>query len=119
MNTLITPRRHEKGVALATAPPPADQSRPEECRARAAECQGIADHWPDLIKQQYEALACQWRAVAEEVERRPGARGGVSRPQRVLKGVEERPSIAREDGRCSTPLSRAMDALDAFDALTA
>jgi hypothetical protein len=71
MNALITTlRRHEKGVALATAPPTADQSRPAEYRAYAAECQGIADHWPELIKQQYEALARQWHAIAEEVERR-------------------------------------------------
>jgi len=71
MSTLVTiPNFHDKGGATATAPPTADQSRPEECRARAAECQGIADQWPELIKQQYEALASQWRTVAEEFERR-------------------------------------------------
>jgi hypothetical protein len=71
MNALITTLgRHDRGVALATVPPTAGRTRPEECRAYAAECQGIADHWPELIKQQYEALAHQWRAIAEEVERR-------------------------------------------------
>ena len=39
--------------------------RSEEYRAQAAECQGIANRYPDLIKQQYEDLARQWRALAD------------------------------------------------------
>ena len=36
------------------------KARNEEYRERAAECQEIANHWSDLIKQQYEELARQW-----------------------------------------------------------
>ena len=70
MNRLITALgQHDNVAATATAPPTADQSRSEEYRTHAAECQGIANGWPDLIKQQYEALAGQWRVLAEQVER--------------------------------------------------
>jgi hypothetical protein len=49
----------------------ADQSRFEEYREHAAECQEIASHWSDLAKQQYEELARQWLMLAEQVERPP------------------------------------------------
>ena len=42
------------------------QSRSDEYLAQAAECQGIADGWSDLVKQQYEALARQWLMLAEQ-----------------------------------------------------
>jgi len=64
------------GVAVA-ALLTAGQLRSEEYCARAAECQGIADHWPDLIKQQYEDLARQWRALAERAQVRKNCRDGV------------------------------------------
>ena len=52
-------------AALLTA----GQLRSEEYCAQAAECQGIADRWPDLIKQQYDELARQWWALAEQDHR--------------------------------------------------
>ena len=48
--------------ALRTARP----SRYEEYRARAAECQAVANHWTDVVKQQYEELAAQWLMLASE-----------------------------------------------------
>ena len=72
MKTLITaPRvgqRKNVGVVVATLLT-AGQLRSEEYRAEAAECQGIANRWPDLIKQQYEELARQWRVLAEQADR--------------------------------------------------
>jgi hypothetical protein len=41
------------------------QSRYEEYREHAAECQEIANHWSDLVKQQYEELARQWMMLAK------------------------------------------------------
>lgn len=38
-------------------------------RANAAECQEIADHWPNLIKHEYEGLARLWLVLAERAER--------------------------------------------------
>jgi hypothetical protein len=70
MNRRITAlRQHDQVGATAAALPTADRSRSEEYRTHAAECQGIANGWPDLIKQQYEELAGQWRVLAEQVER--------------------------------------------------
>ena len=70
MNRLITALgQRDKVVAVAAALLTANRSRSEEYRTHAAECQGIANGWPDLIKQQYEALAGQWRVLAEQVER--------------------------------------------------
>ena len=70
MNTLITALgQHDKVAAIAAALRTAERSRSEEYRTHAAECQGIANGWPDLIKQQYEALAGQWRVLAEQAER--------------------------------------------------
>jgi hypothetical protein len=42
-----------------------NESRDEEYRARAADCQLIADRWPGLIKDQYAKLAHQWLVLAE------------------------------------------------------
>ena len=41
------------------------QSRSEEFRAHAAECEEIAKRQSGLIKQQYEQLADQWLFLAE------------------------------------------------------
>jgi hypothetical protein len=54
MNTLITAVEHRK--------------RPEEYRARAAECWEIAGRWPGLVRRQYEELARQWLVVAKLAE---------------------------------------------------
>jgi methionyl-tRNA formyltransferase len=71
MNTLITAlwQRH-RVVAVFTQPPPATaRSQSREYRAQAAECQQVANRWPDdLVKEQYEELARQWRALAEHAE---------------------------------------------------
>ena len=66
--TALVGRPKNVGVAVA-ALLTAGQLRSEEYCAQAAECQGIADHWSDLIKQQYEDLARQWRALAERAHR--------------------------------------------------
>jgi hypothetical protein len=74
MKTLITAlaaQRKNVGVVVA-ALLTAGQLRSEEYRAQAAECQGLANRcpdlikqqYPDLIKQQYEELASQWRVLA-------------------------------------------------------
>jgi hypothetical protein len=72
MNTFITALwQHSRVGVIAAAPPAADQSRSEEFRAQAAECQQVANLWPDdLVKEQYEELARQWRVLAEQAERR-------------------------------------------------
>jgi hypothetical protein len=49
-------------AALLTA----DELRFEECRAHAAECQEIADWWPDPIKYEYNEFARQWLALPEQ-----------------------------------------------------
>jgi hypothetical protein len=72
MSALITAlwQRNKLGVAAA-ALPQVDQSRSQDYRAQAAECQKVANRWPDdLVKQQYEELARQWRALAEHAEGR-------------------------------------------------
>jgi hypothetical protein len=72
---------HDKDALIEQAQAPAWQSRSQEhrdqaCRAeayrvQAAECQQVADRWPDdLVRQQYEELARQWRALAAHAERR-------------------------------------------------
>jgi hypothetical protein len=68
LSTTLVGQPKNVGVAVA-ALLTAGQLRSEEYCAQAAECQGIADHWPDLIKQQYEELARQWRALAEQAHR--------------------------------------------------
>lgn len=55
----------EGAHALRPTLPPGGQSRYEEYREHAAECQEIADHWSDLVKQQYEELARQWLMLAK------------------------------------------------------
>jgi hypothetical protein len=60
----------ELGATAGTdAPPP--QRRSQCYRAMAAECQTLADRWPDdLVRQQYAELARQWRELAEHVDGR-------------------------------------------------
>jgi hypothetical protein len=82
MSTFITALSERDELAsIGQAPPAAWQSRSQEhraqiCRAeayrvQAAECQQLADRWPhDLVRQQYEELARQWRALAAHAERR-------------------------------------------------
>jgi hypothetical protein len=41
------------------------QTRCEEFRAHAAECQALADYYGEFIKSQYQQLACQWLFLAE------------------------------------------------------
>jgi hypothetical protein len=70
MSAFITAlwQRNRVGVA-ATAAPPTSRSQSAEYRAQAAECQRVANRWPnDLVKQQYEELARQWRALAAHAE---------------------------------------------------
>jgi hypothetical protein len=70
MKTLSTTLVGQPNVGVAVAALlTAGQLRSEEYCAQAAECQGIADRWPDLIKQQYEELARQWRALTEQAHR--------------------------------------------------
>lgn len=52
-----------------------NESRPAGYRARAAECQQMADRWSGLIKRQYEDLARQWLMMAEQAERNSAERG--------------------------------------------
>jgi hypothetical protein len=71
MNTLITAlwQRHKVTVRTAAAPT-MDRSQSREYRAQAAECQQVANRWPDdLVKEQYEELARQWRVLAAHAER--------------------------------------------------
>jgi hypothetical protein len=92
MNALIaTLWQHNPAGLIASAQPPAGQPRSQgygaqgygaqddraqdyraqDYRAQAAECQTVANRWPDdLVKQQYEELARQWRALAEHAEGR-------------------------------------------------
>jgi hypothetical protein len=44
------------------------QSRSNEFRAQAAECQEIANRFRDLIKLQYEELSQQWLKLAQQAE---------------------------------------------------
>jgi hypothetical protein len=71
MNALITALLQRTGVGVfAAALPPAGPSRSQDYRAQAAECQSVADRWPeDLVRQQYEELARQWRVLAKRAER--------------------------------------------------
>jgi hypothetical protein len=54
----------------------------EEFRARAAECQRLADCWRDEGKRQYEELARQWLELAQRALERYGkntGRGAIAR----------------------------------------
>ena len=75
MNTLTTAPEQQKSAGqrafadvMAAALITAGRPRSAEYRALAAECQGIADRWSDLAKQQYEELARQWLVLAERAE---------------------------------------------------
>jgi len=45
------------------------QSRSDEFRGHAAECQEIANRFRDLIKLEYEELSHQWLELAQQAER--------------------------------------------------
>jgi hypothetical protein len=69
MNALITAaiEPHNNLAAITSA------LTDRECdlyRAQAAECEQISGHWPDLLRQQYQELARQWRTLAQQSERR-------------------------------------------------
>ena len=51
----------------------------ERYRARAAECQRLADRWSGLIKWQYEDLARVWLTVADLAERKSPRSATVER----------------------------------------
>ena len=82
MNALITTCwQHNPPGVSASAQPPEGQSRSQDyraqnyraqdLRAQAAECQTVANRWPDdLLKRQYEELARQWLVLAEHAEGR-------------------------------------------------
>jgi hypothetical protein len=71
MNTRITALGGQKTVdVLARTLLMEIGSHAEGYRARAAQCQQVADRWSGLIKRQYEDLARQWLAVAEQAERK-------------------------------------------------
>jgi hypothetical protein len=44
------------------------QTRSQEFRAQATECQELADHSRELMKEQYEQLVHQWLFLAEHVK---------------------------------------------------
>jgi hypothetical protein len=49
---------------------PPTTGRSQSYRAQAAECQQVANRWPnDLVREQYEELARQWRVLAAHAER--------------------------------------------------
>ena len=76
---VLDPRPFPEGAhALKPTMLTAGQSRSEEYREHAAECQEIANHWSDLVKQQYEELARQWLILAKQAER----------PSQLLSGAE-------------------------------
>jgi hypothetical protein len=63
--------RHDEVSVMAGAETLTAQSRSQSYRALAAECQLLANRWPDdLVRQQYAELARQWRALAEHVDGR-------------------------------------------------
>jgi hypothetical protein len=51
------------------------QTRSDEFRAQASECQRLAKQFDGLIRCQYEALAQQWLKVAEQAQRQAAANG--------------------------------------------
>jgi hypothetical protein len=69
MTALIIALDRRAHVGVSVTSPNAVRSRSDEYLANAAECEEIANHWPDLIKSQYQELARQWRALAKQVDR--------------------------------------------------
>jgi hypothetical protein len=68
MNSLITAFWQRQKVAVLTVAPPTT-GRSQSYRAQAAECQQVANRWPnDLVREQYEELARQWRVLAAHAE---------------------------------------------------
>ena len=59
----------QNGDAVAPAVLTAGQPPSADFRARAAECQRVADRQDELIKSQYEELARQWLVLAEQAEK--------------------------------------------------
>jgi len=71
MSRHITAPDQHKAVDVHTATRLLEtEPRSEGYRARAAECQQVADRWSGLIKRQYEDLARLWLTVAELAERK-------------------------------------------------
>jgi 23S rRNA-/tRNA-specific pseudouridylate synthase len=60
----ITARRQGENASTVVAT--TFTGRSEQFRAHAAECNQIAEHYSDSIREQYEALARQWLVVAEQ-----------------------------------------------------
>jgi hypothetical protein len=60
--------RRQNGGAVVAAVLTAGQPQFADYRARAAECQRVADRQDELIKRQYEELARQWLVLAEQAE---------------------------------------------------
>ena len=65
-------RRHV-GWALSNIGECPMQTRCDEFRARASECQRLAKQFDGLIRSQYEALARQWLKLAEQAEQHAAA----------------------------------------------
>jgi len=51
------------------------QTRSDEFRTQASQCQRLANQFDGLIRCQYEALARQWLTLAEQAERQAAADG--------------------------------------------
>jgi hypothetical protein len=51
------------------------QTRSDEFRAQASQCQRLANQFDGLIRCQYEALARQWLTLAEQAERQAATDG--------------------------------------------
>jgi hypothetical protein len=70
MNMLITTPFGQHNWTGDRAQPMASRSRAEQYRVQAAQCQEIAGRSLDHLKHQYEELARQWLALAEQAEKR-------------------------------------------------
>jgi hypothetical protein len=73
------------------------QTRSQEFRAQATECQELADHSRELMKEQYEQLAHQWLFLAEH------ATPCEELPQRVVRW---KCGDYRETDRCHAPFAQ-------------
>jgi hypothetical protein len=69
MKTLITALGQRNNARVTVAALLTAGQRSEEYCAHAAECQDIANHWPDLIKYEYNEFARQWLVLAEQARR--------------------------------------------------
>jgi hypothetical protein len=69
----ITSQRRQKGRYSVTVKAEGGpmQTRSDEFRIHAEECQQIANRFPDSeLRRQYEVLARQWRELAEQIQYR-------------------------------------------------